>query len=351
MKRCLLLLASIVTLAAGMAQSAAAQGMADSTIQKFFADYAVPDAPALTLLGTDESNLVRPATVRELAISLAEFTGENGLQLPKAVAVEFSPGMLFFGRRLTLKQYQKSAALYRLRISLATRRQTDDGPQSSLAVGLRTSLSDDADPRTSKVFRAAAARIFTRVAAIEDSAADAAESGGINARPTLTPAQQGEIENLTREYELLGESLADDTWNKKVFDVAIGFLANADTAGNNIEAQQYAAWATYGSPIGGWGQLLIGVKMSSDRDSVSGDFGTVISGAGRFYGGSNQRKVYLDVQASKASFDDTQFALTGGAEMRILKGMWASLSVANEWGGEGPDGRLRARFGFKTAFR
>lgn len=132
--------------------------------------------------------------------------------------------------------------------------------------------------------------------------------------------------------------------------MALGFRADADSNGNNLETQQYAAWMTYGGGVGNWGQVIFGVKMASDRDSLSGKFAMTGSAAGRFYSGTNRQKVYLDLQASKRADEDTKVVLSGGAELRVASGLWASMSVGSEWDGQGSDGRLRARFAFKSAF-
>jgi hypothetical protein len=323
----------------------------DSQALKYRADYAVPDAPALLLLEIDENDLVRPSTVRELSVVVSGFTGAGGLQLPKAAAVEFSPGLLFFGRRLTLQGYRRSAPFYRLRVSVATRRSEEDGPQTALAFGLRTSIIDGADLKTSDGFQKAASRILLRAAEIDAAAEEsAAELGGIHAPVVYTPAQQQELDGLLEQFRRLAEAVADTAWNKRVLDVAVGIRADADSNGTDLTAQQYAAWLTYGGGVSNWGQLILGVKVASDRDSTSGAFAMRASAAARFYGGTNRHKVYVDAQAAKRAEEKTDVMVSGGAELRVASGLWATLSVATEWDGNGPDGRLRARFAFKSGF-
>ena len=331
-------------------------GQPDSLIQKYRADYAVPDAPALTLLELDEGNLLRPSTVRELAVVVSDFTGSGGaLQLPKAAAVEFSPGLLFLGRRLKLKQYQDHAAWYRLRVSVASRRQEGNGSPTSLAFGLRTSLKDGADLRdksTNPAFFEQASKIIARAQAIDVEAEDAAEArGGINEPIVYSPSQQRELDELTAKFKELNASVADTAWNRTAFDVAVGLRADAaDSTGNDLSVQQLAAWLTYASGVGNWAQLIVGAKMASDRDSVTREFGVAGSAVTRFYGGTNKQKVYLDLQASKRADEDTEVVLSGGAEINVSSGLWVVLSAGTQWNGGASDGRFRARFAFKSGF-
>lgn len=342
-------LLALACLAPGAARGQA-PAQVDSLAQAYRVDYAVPDVPALTLVDGDAGDLVRPTTVRELAVALSGFTGDGGLSLPRAAAVEFSPGMLFFGRRLTLSRYQRSAALYRLRISVATRRREEDGPQTALAVAVRTSFIDGADLRTSPAFLAAAGRIVAQVAAIDAAAEDAAEAGGIDAPVVYTAEQRAALERLTAEYRALPELVADTAWNKRVFDAAFGVVAVGDSAGNDLEVRQVAGWLSYGGGIGTWGQVVVGARMASDRDSTSGKFAMAGSAVARLYGGTNHQKVYLDLQLSKRGDADAAAVLSGGSELRVARGLWATLAVGAEWDGAGRDGRLRARFAFKSAF-
>lgn len=325
----------------------------DSLIQKYRADYAVPDAPALTMLELDESSLLRPSTVRELGVALSDFTGSGGgLQLPQAAAVEFSPGLLFFGRRLKLQDYQKKAALYRLRVSVASRRVEGEGSPTRLALAVRTSFKDAADLRDKQMnpgFFEAAEKIIARAQQIDAAAEDAAATGGINAPVIYTPEQQRELDALIESFKKLNESIADTAWNRTALDVALGLRMDAaDSTGNDPSLQQLAAWLSYAGRIGTWGQLMLGSRLGSERDSVTRDFGVTASLVSRFYAGTNTRKVYLEVQGSKRAEEDSEFFVSGGAEASLTTGLWTVLSVGNVWGGAADDGRFRARFSLKA---
>jgi len=327
----------------------------DSLVQKYRADYAVPDPPALTLLGLGGSDLLRPSTVRELAVALSDFTGSGGaLQLPKTAAVEFSPGLLFFGRRLKLEEYQKLAALFRLRVSVASQLQDGDGSPTSVAVALRTSFKDAADLRDRSVnpaFFREAEKILARAQEIDAAAEDAAEERGIGAPVVYTPSQQRELDQLTSEFEDLNASVADTAWNRSAIDVAVGLRADAaDSTGTNLSIQQLAAWLSYGGGIGTWAQWVLGAKIASDRDSVTQRYEVTASGATRFYAGTNRQKIYLDLQASKRADEDAEVVLGGGAEVNLGSGLWVVLSAGSQWNGGGSGGRFQARFAFKSGF-
>jgi hypothetical protein len=321
----------------------------DSLIQKYRADYAVPDAPALTMLELDESTLLRPSTVRELGVALSDFTGSGGgFQLPQAAAVEFSPGLLFFGRRLKLQDYQKKATLYRLRVSVASRRVEGEGSPTRLAVAVRTSFKDAADLRDKGMnpdFFKAVENIIAKAASIDAAAEDMAEERGINEPVVYTPEQQRELDNLIQEFKKLNESIADTAWNRTALDVALGLRADAaDSLGNDPSVQQLAAWLTYAGRVGGWGQFMFGTKVGSERDSITREFGVTASLVSRFYAGTNTRKVYFEVQGAKRAEEDSELLISGGAEAGLITGVWAVLSVGTEWDDEADDGRFRARF-------
>ncbi|MBI1928035.1 hypothetical protein HYR99_27805 [Candidatus Poribacteria bacterium] len=120
-------------------------------------DFAVPDSPAFKVLGVDPSNTLRPSSVRELLVGTSDFMGKDGaLTIPKNFAAEFAPILLIGGKNLTLRDYQKHPYLYRLRVSAATKREEtanqdvnqENGTPTELGLGLRVSIIDKSDPRT-----------------------------------------------------------------------------------------------------------------------------------------------------------------------------------------------------------
>lgn len=352
---------------------ASAEAQADTLIARYRADYAVPDAPALTLLGLDGSELVRPSTVRDLAVGITDFVGDNGqFRIPRAFAVEFAPGLLFFGRKLTLAKYQKHPVLYRLRISAATQRIEGSGTASSVAFAIRTSPIDGADLRTNGFIAHTAAPIALAVGRIDSVAEARADASRLRIRDSLTAlhaspeeiraavrevpsaiylrADQAAIDSLVGAFKLAADSARDDSWQRQALDLAVGLRLDAsDSTGSDLKAGQVAAWLTYAGGVADWAQWVVGAKMASARDSVSGKYRVEASLATRWYAGSNRYKVFVDFQGTKTGDQDAEWLLASGTEINVLSRVWATASLGGGWGPETGDGKIRLKFGLRAA--
>ena len=301
-----------------------AQGLQipEAIASTFRTDFAVPDAPAFLLLDVEPSTIVRPTTVRELAGSVSGFASSGHLSLPRAFAIEFAPALLIGGKTLRLDKYQKHPTLYRLRLSAATRRPEDSGSPTRIAVGLRVALIDQADLRTNANYIDTVTAIATKINDIYDNARDRV---GPPPKPIeLTSAEEDSIAALQAPLTGLWEN---KKWNARVLDVAAGMVARGqDSLGRDLRSTQLAAWATLGTGFGSWGQLLLGGKIASVRDSVTDDFGAKGDLAGRFYVGTNRYKFFAEVGATWQSGTD-EWLLNGGGEARLIRGGWVSFSA------------------------
>lgn len=107
-----------------------------------------PDAPAFALLGVSPTEIQKPTTPRDLAISLASFIGDDKtIVIPESLAVEVAPYWLKPHDQLTYAEYTKPGLpqLWRnLSLSLATGAQADSATRL-LSLGARTQLSWDDD--------------------------------------------------------------------------------------------------------------------------------------------------------------------------------------------------------------
>jgi hypothetical protein len=352
---------------------ASAESQADSLVAKYRADYAVPDAPALTLLGLDGSELVRPSTVRDLAVGITDFVGDNGqFRIPRAFSVEFSPGLLFFGRTLTLAKYQKAPVLYRLRVSAATQRIEGSGTASGVAFAVRTSPIDGADLRTNGFIQRTAAPIALAVGRIDSVAEARADAARLALRDSLraagrSPAEireaarqlpsaiyqrsdQQAIDSLVGAFKVAADSARDDSWQRQALDLAVGMRLDArDSTGTDLKVAQVAAWLTYAGGVADWAQWVVGAKMASARDSVSGKYRVEASLATRWYAGTNRYKVFVDFQGTKQGDDDAEWLLSSGTEINVFPRVWATASLGGGWGPEQGDGKVRLKFGLRAA--
>ncbi|MEO8448434.1 MAG: hypothetical protein ABI647_01515 [Gemmatimonadota bacterium] len=327
-------LTSIVVAAPALAQFTVSRDgnvKPDSIATRYKLDFAIPDAPAFTLLKRDQSSVLRPGTVREFAAQVSKFvSAEHGLSLPREFAVEFSPAMLIGGSTLSLSKYQRSPALYRLRLSAATERSSVGFTAASL--GLRVALIDKVDLRTDPAFLTATTELTTGVNRIfADQVRERGPRPGMEITlDDLTPERKAAVEGLIEQQR---KRVTERRWNADILDVAMGSRGEStDTTGKSFKLTEYAAWLTYGKGFGGWGQLLLGARTSMARDSVSGNFKGVGSAGARLYAGTNKYKVFLEGEGELKARDN-EWLLNGGGEARLITGGWIQFGAGVRWVG------------------
>ena len=116
-------------------------------------DFTIPQIPALSLLGTDPSTLLRPSSLRDLSLAFQDFLTDDGsFRLPNSIGVEFAPLILAGGGRLSVQDYRNKAVLYRTRISIGANDIQSGADIGAFGIGMRVTLKDDSDLRTSAAF-------------------------------------------------------------------------------------------------------------------------------------------------------------------------------------------------------
>ncbi len=305
----------------------------DSIATRFRLDFAIPEAPALSLLQVSRNSILRPGTVREFAALASDLVSNDGkVTVPEELGFEASPAMLIAGRGLSLTAYQQKPWLYRLRLSAAVKR--SGRSLTSLAAGLRVPILDQSDLRTNAEYLDDATDLATRINAIfSEQNRESPPAPGTELRvEDLTPARRARLEELKEELKARVEERA---WNADILDVAAGILASSpDTTGTDLEMTQLAGWLTFGKGFGNWGQFLLGARGSRVRDSVTGDFGISGSVGTRLYAGVNRYKVFLEAERRWEEGDD-QTLLGGGGEARLITGGWVQFSSGLNWEGGG----------------
>jgi hypothetical protein len=323
------------------------KALPDSLQHKYRVNFAIPDMPAFVLLGTEPSSMVRPTSVREFTAAFSEFTGSGrSLALPKSFAIEFSPGLILGGRKLSVREYANMSWLYRLRVSAATRRDEGAGEPTLLALGLRTSIIDDSDPRTSEEYS-------RRVVAVTDRINDIYVQARLHSGPppapiVLSPEEERQVNDLQEE---LKEQWAEDKWNARLFEVALGTRGLAqDSTGSSFTIVSWTAWSDYTFGFGDWGQILFGGRLSSERDTGSTGFNTSGSFSSRFYVGSSKFKAFIEGQLSKMEGGQSEWLINTGAEVSISNGMWASFSGGLQYSADVPKPRLNTSLRLNLSF-
>ena len=81
----------------------------------------------------------------------------------RAFAVELAPALLIGGKTPSPQKNRGNAALYRLRLSAATRRPEDTASPTEIAIGLRVDLIDEADLRMNPEYLDQATHIAQKV--------------------------------------------------------------------------------------------------------------------------------------------------------------------------------------------
>lgn len=341
------------------AQISIMQGRAqlDTLEAMFRADFAIPDVPAHELVDGNPGDLLRPATVRDFALAASDFrTPEGDFRVPAAFSIEVAPFLLANARRLSIREYRARRALYRLRISGATGR--DPQQRSSIAFGLRATLVDDGDLRTSDDYINGVTGITTRIndLVVEERLArgrpDPLDPDPIDSIDDLTGERRSRFETLLTAVDSLRRALEDRTWNARVVDVALGTRARAaDSLGNDPRMTDYVAWATWGEGFGTWGQLLIGAKGALERAYTADDFTTSASLNARLFIGSNRYKAFAEGQVTNRKGDEeASWFLNAGGEARLFSAVWATFSAGLAWDElNDKDPRLAGRFALKLA--
>jgi hypothetical protein len=97
-------------------------------------DLAVPDSPAFAVLGVSPSNVERPGSPRELALSLLNGVDANG-NFQTGMAVETAPYLALWGSTSKLTDYQDDNQymirfLSRALLSFATAKGTSDSDKA-----------------------------------------------------------------------------------------------------------------------------------------------------------------------------------------------------------------------------
>lgn len=291
-----------------------AQAATELTSLLKVSDFAVPDAPAMQLVEVAASAILRPQSFGSVAAAVSGFRGEAGqFVVPRNLGIEFSPALLASRNDAAFRG--TNAFLAQSRISVATR--YDSTGHSALAIGWRFSAVDDADDAYDEALQAYAETINLML----DSIRTAVGPG----RPLHLSAAQEQAVGAWQDS--IARRIAERNWNADAVHLAIAArTVSEDSLGSNAKMDEIAAWGTVAKRLGETGQLLLGGRASSARDST-GDFSTTISLAGRAYYGSNSGKAFAEGSVAMQEMASAQTALRLGVEFRLeglgwIDAMW-----------------------------
>ena len=309
----------------------------DSLVEKYKTNLAVPDAPAFKLLDAEPGSIMRPASTRDLAVSVSNFF-LSGKQLPASFAAEFSPYLLVGGKELTLRSYQQSAlnrALMRSRVSIASQRSAATGNTTKLSVGLRFTLRDDADMRINTEY-------INRVFAFLDNDVKRADNirtlmyGSLNPEnvpDSLRKAANAEIQKQSRMQEeslrTEREQVKKNAWKSTVIECGMALAgSSADSVGTQgIVVSAIGLWIVGSGAIETWGQWVAGFSPRLTRDSsgVLKDFSGPL--AARAYIGQNEYKAFAECNADWLRSTAKSYSVLIGGETRVYEHVWLEASA------------------------
>ncbi|HEY4302914.1 MAG TPA: hypothetical protein VGM82_00495 [Gemmatimonadaceae bacterium] len=335
----------IAGVAAGVLSTTLRAQAALETAKKLQGDFAVPEAPALTMLSVDPSKLLRPSSMQALTSNLSSSSGTFSF-IPTAFAVEFSPAMLIAGDGLRIGDYAAKKNLYRARISVAGARDSIT-QRSQFAAALRLSLQDKSDLRTNAAFLRAIDRLtYLRVdsAVIVNNALSDAHIPRIES--LRTDSQRVRAAAITKDlasqfHDSLGKEVdaqiaavkrahEEVQWNADVFDVAAGWKGSStDSTGRGSRGEGYSVWMTKGWGLGSSGQALIGLRGGSDRDSTD-KLRSVGDLVARMYVGGPHAKALIESQASGKASVGPSYLFRAGGEFEAGGALWLSFSAGWE---------------------
>jgi hypothetical protein len=312
-----------------------------STVDQVQLDFAVPDNPAFKSLGKDPSNILRPSSVKDLALQFGNFTGSGSFIIPKDFSLEVAPGLLV-NPWYTLNDYQNKRGirfLSKLRISIGAA--SDDATNTnSLAAGIHITLLDKSD------FRKDTAFLKTYIFDKQDRFTISWKKyrDAIIVQKGLTIEQYDALPQPDKDaildqakanvgYELdtiISNALTvykKQNWNASRIDFAYSLLSQSrDSLLSNTKIQKHSFWLSAAIRPGrnnNWGQLLIGINNNVVR--ADDKFYNEFNGNLRFYAGANRVKGFIEAQYQNLdnpiARQETLYAQIG-LEVAVLKSIW-----------------------------
>jgi hypothetical protein len=353
---------SLLLLATLLTSSVSAQVDSNSDLTKDFKlDFATPENPAFSILGTTPSTLLRPTNAKEFSSITSDwFSGKPPYVIPRSLGIEISPYLLMTSQKATLADYQKNRPLASLRFSVGTGEDDNTGLRN-VAFGLRVSPIDEGDMRSDKAYLNSLTNIATSIAVYQDSlrAKYLRTNSLILANVLGDAAKKKEMDiwiyeqtgdsteyhkQRNKEIEAARERYKRDNWNASKLDIAIAVLMNSpDSLLSNAYYKRSSFWLAGAIKPGAKNrnaQILLGLNINHEqkvRESIDTTRFHKISFAlpARVYVGSNRYKGFVEFQYGFETFlmDDNSWTvqsntlINGGAEINVSDGIWAMLSV------------------------
>ncbi len=291
-------------------------------------NYAVPESPAFTYIGTSPTKVAHPGTARDLAVDLVNAVDGPG-KVVQGFALEVRPWYLVPGLDIPLERYQNKQGFWILanvQLSLGTTRSTGSSADTDIAFGLRVPLYDAGDPMQSFEYAEKLGKLLLSCAP---------ESPGAPRDPVC----------LAEKTRPLREEWLRTHWNATRLSVAAATGLRApgsvlqDTSWSGV-----SVWAAGSLGISTWGQLLAQVQYDHrkfpDPTSAFPDEDDIRVGARAILGGAVangfvELSLLKSVGGSNGAADNP-ISWSGGVEFRVSDQAWVSTGFGTNFprGGE-----------------
>ena len=330
----------------------------DSLAKNFRLDFAIPDHPAFNIIDNNDDNILRPSNSQEIfSFIYSNFFNGTAPFIPKNFSIEFSPGQLIGIKKITLDDYTRDnfkRILYDIKFSLGAKLNDQDSLHN-LAAGLRIPWIDKTSLLNNRNFMRDAFQTLNATKDLRSAFIDSLRINGVTFNGVLiSPENIAQDEELARHVDTLfqnyytkaGLSLQslrtkykDANWNKLKFETAVAVrYSSQDSLFQNIHYTKFIIWNTLAFPLRNWGQGLLGLNVSNEKnDSLNNNLDTIsysftnFTFSSRFYAGSNNLKAFLEGSLKYNSSHFLQSSLNVGAELNITNGLWAVINFGNNW--------------------
>jgi hypothetical protein len=299
---------------------------------------AVPESPAFTFLGVSPNLVSRPASVRDLGAAL--LTGVNGDgAAQQGFALDVTPWIFIPGLDIPLADYGASVwkrGLANLQLSFGTVATAGEPSSTDAALGLRTTLFDGTDGMQQEAFTGPVAAGLRGCAS--------------GVRPGLSEEEAEQAIQLCADSVMATawedwEAYSREHWNASFFAVGIGMGGQApDSRPGRARYSGLKGWLVGGFGVGAAAQLL-GQLTVSDRPERSGAPGArELTFGGRVLFGSASFHAFAEAagvwRSERPGPDSDGLSWSGGLELRLADGMWASTGFGQRYRGLGEADRL-----------
>ncbi|UII33675.1 hypothetical protein LVD17_07570 [Fulvivirga ulvae] len=328
----------------GASVSAQVSPQDTALVKNFRLNFAIPDLPAFKIMGTNPSNILRPSSPKALAAMVSDFGKGGQVILPASFAAEIAPYILLKSNSLTLSEYDKHSELYSLRFSIGTQRDPENDITTNLAIGARMTLIDEGDLKNDKQYRQQLFDILAEKVAAKDAfqlqylKQNNLTIQDVAGNPAMLQQQEDYVnQQIKRDFDASIDSLntayKEQNWNKKKLDLAVAVLGTSpDSLAKDTKFSKFSIWATYGTPLGQHGQLLLGWNFNYISGDIEGsDDYTSNSITTRIYGGENKYKGFIELQYERdENLSANMYFANLGGEFLIMDGVWGNVSAGLE---------------------